>query len=140
MSRILVVEDEFPVRLGLQYLLEDAGYEVTLARNAHEALELLAKSRYDLAVVDLRMPDETGWLDEDAGIKLLRRMETQYATLPAIALTVRDDPEAIRACQQLRNVKEYVVKDPNPVRLKGLVEKLLGSVSPQQVIGGAHAT
>ena len=125
MSRILVVEDEYPVRLGLQYLLEGAGYEVALAQNAHEAWELLANSSYDLAVVDLRMPDETGWLDEDSGIKLLRRMETQYATLPAIALTVRDDPEAIRACQQLSNVKEYVVKDPNPVRLKGLVERLM---------------
>jgi CheY-like chemotaxis protein len=140
MSRILVVEDEFPIRLGLQYLLEDAGYEVALARNAHEALELLTRSSYDLAVVDLRMHDETGRLDEDAGIELLRQMETQYATLPAIALTVRDDQEAIHACQQLSNIKEHVVKDPNPVRLKGLVEKLLSSASPQSGQGGTHTT
>jgi two-component system response regulator VanR len=60
MSRILVVEDALDICTGLQFLLEDAGYEVALARNAHEALALLAKSSYDLAVVDLRMPDEAG--------------------------------------------------------------------------------
>jgi CheY-like chemotaxis protein len=71
------------------------------------------------------MPDDTGRQDDDAGIKLLQRMENQYATLPVIVLTVRDEPEASHACEQYRNFRAYLVKDPNPVHLKELIQKLL---------------
>ena len=42
MSRVLLVEDEEHLALGLRYNLENAGYEVTLARSGEEAIESLA--------------------------------------------------------------------------------------------------
>jgi CheY-like chemotaxis protein len=124
-----VVEDEFAVRLGLQYLLEDEGYGVELARDSGEAKDLLAQTSYDLAIVDLRMPIENGTLDEDAGIDLLQWIERNHTALPVIVLTVRDDPEAIQACRSIKNVKEYVVKDPNPSTLRRVVGGFLGTRS-----------
>jgi len=125
MSRILVIEDDFAVKLGLQYLLENCGYQVDLAENARLALEKLRQSSYDLAIVDLRLPDETGQIDEEAGIKILEQMEELYPALPAIVLTISTDQAAIIACQQLSNCKAYEQKDVDPPKFKDKVKRVL---------------
>ena len=53
---VLVVEDEFLILLDLESILENAGAEVTTATSLAEAFDLLA-ARYDVAVLDVRLPD-----------------------------------------------------------------------------------
>jgi CheY-like chemotaxis protein len=59
-KKILVVEDE-PVSLkALRYFLSDEGYETAGAKDGLEAMELLAQSRFDLVISDVKMPRMDG--------------------------------------------------------------------------------
>src|SRR5687767_6962756 len=51
--RILIVDDDAQIRTLVRTVLERAGYEVTAARNGHEAIELLAASDYDVILLDV---------------------------------------------------------------------------------------
>lgn len=59
--RILVVDDEPVIRLFLQELLEDEGYEVVTAQSIAEGTEALRTSRFHLVVTDKNLPDGTGF-------------------------------------------------------------------------------
>lgn len=58
--RVLVVDDEPSVRESLGEFLEDFEFEVSVAECAEEALDLIGKERYDVAIVDLRLPGMSG--------------------------------------------------------------------------------
>lgn len=59
-SRILIIDDEASIRESLGAYLEDCGYHVAAAESAEEALEMLCQAPFDLAVVDMRLPGESG--------------------------------------------------------------------------------
>ena len=58
--QVLIVDDEKGLRVGAQRLLEDEGYKVDTAENGTKGIELGTKKEYDLAVIDLKMPDIEG--------------------------------------------------------------------------------
>jgi CheY-like chemotaxis protein len=58
--RILVIDDEASIRESLCAFLEDHDYAVESAESAEEALEMLQRARFDLAIVDMRLPGESG--------------------------------------------------------------------------------
>ncbi|MCP4217150.1 MAG: response regulator [bacterium] len=60
MIRVLAVDDEPSIRNSLGQFLEDYDFDVITASSAEEALELLAKQVFDVAVVDLRLPEMNG--------------------------------------------------------------------------------
>jgi CheY-like chemotaxis protein len=60
MTRILIVDDEPDLLEAWTYALEYLGYEVERARDGHEALTLIARSRPDLLITDLMMPGMNG--------------------------------------------------------------------------------
>ena len=55
-KRVLIAEDEPSIVLSLEFLLQGAGYEVTIARDGKEALSLAAHIRPDLIVLDIMLP------------------------------------------------------------------------------------
>ena len=59
-ARILTVDDENTITIGLELLLSDHGYEVDTASTAAEAETLLARRWFDLVFLDLRLPDADG--------------------------------------------------------------------------------
>lgn len=60
MSTVLVVDDEAGMRETLADILADAGYEVASADNGKAALEALSHDRFDVVVMDIRMPGMDG--------------------------------------------------------------------------------
>ena len=56
---ILIVDDEVDACENLRDILSDLGYQVAIARNGHEAIEQVARSTFDIALLDLKMP---GWM------------------------------------------------------------------------------
>lgn len=78
--RILVVEDHRSSNSVLCFLLEKRGHRVTGALTAREALEAVRSHRFDLAIIDLGLPDDNGW-------NLLVKLRQQIPSLPAIALS-----------------------------------------------------
>jgi len=60
-KKILVAEDEPNIVVALQFLLRRAGYEVHVARNGDEALQLVETVRPDLVLLDVMMPVRSGY-------------------------------------------------------------------------------
>jgi CheY-like chemotaxis protein len=58
--KILVVDDEENIRLLFKEELEEEGYEVEVASNGYDALEKLKKSRFDVVIMDIKMPGMDG--------------------------------------------------------------------------------
>ena len=61
MRRVLVVEDEAALRMIIRRNLERRGIAVTEARTAAEALAALGERTPDLLLLDINLPDRTGW-------------------------------------------------------------------------------
>src|SRR5439155_12754853 len=78
--RILVVDDEEPVRRLVDRMLSDAGYRPVIASDGPEAIDLAATQTFDLLVTDLMMPQMNG--DE-----LARRLRQKEPSLKVLYLT-----------------------------------------------------
>ncbi len=59
-EKILIVDDEEIVRISLAAYLEDEGYEVISAISGEEALEILNPNRFDIGIIDMRLPGIDG--------------------------------------------------------------------------------
>src|SRR4051812_20166043 len=79
-GRVLIIDDEADIRESLETLLDMEGYLIELAANATEGLDRLAKSHYDLVLLDLMMPDRTG-------IELLQDFRQRDSETPVILIT-----------------------------------------------------
>ena len=99
--KILVVDDEPPIRKLLRTGLSTQGYEVLDAPNGKAALELLAK-KPDLVILDLGLPD----ID---GLELLRRIRLLHGSLPIVVLSSRGDEAGKVAALDL-GADDYVTK------------------------------
>ena len=78
---ILVVDDDLLVCKGLKFNLEQAGYKVTTASTAHSAQELSSRNAFDVAILDIGLPDENGH-------DLCKALKSQR-DIPVIFLTAR---------------------------------------------------
>ena len=85
---VLVAEDEVLVAWALRAILEEAGYQVTLAHDGVQALALQAQTPADVLLTDLQMPR----LD---GLTLIRRLRAACPTLPVIVMTGAADVGAL---------------------------------------------
>ena len=61
MKRILIADDEPNIVTALEFLLERNGYEVLIARNGGAALKMIEESRPDLVLLDVMMPEMSGY-------------------------------------------------------------------------------
>lgn len=84
---VLLVEDDADLRVTTRLVLERQGFEVLVAEDGLDALEVVSAHRPDLAVVDVMMPRMDG-------ITLTKRLRADpaTATLPVLLLTARDLP------------------------------------------------
>ncbi len=119
--RVLLVDDSLVTREMERRLLEDAGFHVSAASDAEEALSLLAEESFDCVVTDIEMPRMDGF--ELAA--QLRSME-HFAHLPIIVVSTRDRPE-----DRLRGLKvgadAYLTKQSlDAGELVDLVRRLSG--------------
>lgn len=82
--RILLVEDDHLLGDTVKRALEAEGYAADWLREGNLALAALKAETYDLAVLDLRLPGQTG-------IEILRSMRAQHMETPVLVLTACDD-------------------------------------------------
>ena len=115
--RVLIVEDEFLIRLTLSEVLADEGYEVLEAESGDEALSLMSQTP-DIAILltDLQLP---GSLD---GRALAVRARQSYPTLPVIFMTGRPD---VLAGQPAASHEMYIAKPYLPSEICVAVKRML---------------
>jgi DNA-binding response OmpR family regulator len=115
--RILVVEDEEAIAEGLRLNLERKQYAVDLAADGREALARAADGRYDLIVLDVRMP-------EIDGFEVCRRLRDGSDFTPILILTARSQPDDVVYGLKL-GADDYLVKPFDLAELLARVEGLL---------------
>jgi len=114
---ILVVDDEVASRESLQDVLVEEGYDVSVAADGREAVELLQGGEFDIVVTDLRMPD----LD---GVGLLREVRRLCPQTLVILMTAHASVEtAVEALRQ--GAHDYMIKPLVFDELLAKVERLL---------------
>ena len=94
MSLILVVEDEHNLRIALERILKDAGYEVVQGESGKEALRLCQKTPFDLVITDLAMPDMDG-------LELIQSLRRFHLDLPILAISGAFNGEFLRIAKAL---------------------------------------
>ncbi len=129
--RVLLVDDERLVLRSMEKTLLRAGFDVDTARNVTEGWqqfqEVLADEEeppFDIAILDLNMPNFEGLEDPNAGLKLLSKLLELQPDLPVIVLTAFD--EVARAKEAVaRGARAYFVKG-REAGLIELVNEILG--------------
>ena len=106
MPKILVVDDEEPIRALFSSILLNEGHPCVLARNAEEARAKLEENSFDVVISDVRMPGESG-------LDLLRHVLTKTEKTAVILASVLDDRSVVNEAIKL-GVHGYIVKPFNP--------------------------
>jgi DNA-binding response OmpR family regulator len=123
-ARILIVDDQATIRLTLGALLKRAGYEVTPAENGPEAIGLLEQQRFDLMLVDLKMP-------EMDGMQVVAAARQRQSDLAIIVLTGHGSLETAVEGLHL-GIFDYLLKTSEPALVIERVKAGLAARAQQQ--------
>jgi DNA-binding NtrC family response regulator len=119
--RILVVDDDENIRIVFKMNLEDRGYEVDLAANGHEALDRASRVFYNIALIDIKLPDMEG-------TALLNAFNKKFTKMKKIIVTGFPTLEnAMKAVNE--GADGYILK---PVRMEALIETIEENLSKQR--------
>ena len=120
-ARIIVVDDDENIRKVLTAILEDEGYIVEQAATAKAALQMTERKVYNLALIDIRLPDMEG-------IELLSKIKPTTPKMRKIVVTgfptMQNAVEAVN-----RNADAYVLK---PFNVKKVLELIGQQLDKQQ--------
>jgi DNA-binding response OmpR family regulator len=122
MTRVLVIDDEAPIRLLCRVNLEAAGIEVSEAENGASGIEAARTERPDVILLDVMMPGMDGWQVFDELTK-----DESTAAIPVVFLTARAELRDQARGLELGGV-DYVTKPFNPVHLAPLVQDLIARI------------
>ena len=127
--RILVVDDERPIRRALEVTLSKAGYHVQTATNGDEALTAAALEPPDLVILDLMLPDADG-------ADMCRQLRDWLAAPILLISAVGDESDKIRALDA--GADDYVTKPFSPgellARCRALLRRAAGQRGGEAVI------
>jgi len=130
-ARVLLVEDNDLNQQVASELLSGTGFLVDLAENGQVALDKLARSFYDIVLMDMQMPV----MDGIAATHEIRRQE-RFHDLPVVAMTanaMRQDQDACLAA----GMNDYI---PKPIEPEHLQRTLLKWIRPRPGLGGKLTT
>lgn len=118
-QRVLVVDDSATQAAALAAMLEEHGYDVSVARDGEAALALVVDQRFDLVLSDIVMPGMSGY---DVCHRIKR--ELGYSDLPVVLLTGLSDPmDIVRGLEC--GADNYITKPYEPAHLLGRVRQVL---------------
>jgi two-component system alkaline phosphatase synthesis response regulator PhoP/two-component system response regulator VicR len=127
--RVLVAEDNPALALVVRLHLENAGFQVTVARNGAEAWSLLQRQDFEVFVTDHQMP-------ELPGAEVCRRMrqEERLAQVGVVMLTAKaQDADIFRGWSS--GVSAYLTKPFNPLELLTYVKRIFSSAEDRDDSG-----
>ncbi len=118
---ILIVEDSQTQALQLQYILENQGYRISVARDGREGLDYLKKQQPSIVISDIQMPEMDGW-------ELCSRIKSDddLKDIPVILLTSLSDPKDI--VKGLKSgANSFLIKPPKEELLFSRIKYVLAN-------------
>jgi DNA-binding response OmpR family regulator len=121
MPRVLVVDDEPNILLSLEFLMQQASFEVTTAEDAEQAQALISRQVPDLILLDISLPGMSGF-------DLLEQLRADEATrsLPVVMLTAHGR-EVEKEKGMALGASDYITKPFSTRELVSRVQTLLGN-------------
>ena len=116
MRTILHVEDDEDILNVVNALLTNSGYDVTSVPTGGEGLSALSKTCYNLTIIDIMLPDMSGW-------DFLKEAKAKCPNGKFIFLSCIPISDERRKCLARESVSDYIVK---PFRNKDLVSRIHG--------------
>ena len=110
-SKILLVEDEESIALGLEYNLIEEGYDVTIAYDAEGALKYFDQNDYDLIILDIMLSDYND------GFEVASKIRDSSLQIPILMLTARNTADDVVKGLEI-GADDYITK---PFHLKELL-------------------
>ncbi len=126
MPSVLVVDDEVNMVDALRYVLTKEGFRVETASNGLEAVEVARRLRPELVVLDLMLPDLSGF-------EVCRRLRRE-SSVPIIMLTAKDD-EVDKVAGLEMGADDYVTK---PFSMRELVARVRAQIRRSEAAAGAE--
>jgi len=124
MNRILIVEDEPSMRLGLKDNLEFEGYKVDLAEEGESGLKKITENPYDLVVLDVMLPNMSG-------LDICKTVREKGVTTPIILLTAKGE-EIDKVLGLELGADDYITKPFSVRELMARIKAVLRRVKTQQ--------
>ena len=112
MLKILFVEDDLPLALGMEYTLKQEGFDVVHAKNLSEARVQYKNNKFDIILLDVMLPDGTGY-------ELCKEVRGN-SEIPIIFMTACDEEGNVVMGLDLGG-DDYITK---PIRVKELVSRI----------------
>ena len=120
-TRILIIDDDENIRKVLKTILEDEGYDVESVDTAKKAIERTRRKFYNLALIDIRLPDMEG-------IELLTKMKNTTPKIRKLIITgyptLQNAVEAVN-----RGADAYIMK---PFEMEKVLEEIKDQLKKQQ--------
>jgi DNA-binding response OmpR family regulator len=114
-NRILLVEDEETLAVGLEYNLSEEGYMVTWAKNGKEAIEYFESKEFDLIILDIMLPYVNGF-------EVAERVRNTDPQMPILMLTAKtESADKVKGLE--KGVDDYLTK---PFHLQELLLRVKG--------------
>lgn len=124
--RVLVVDDEETLRLTMKARLQSNGFEVSTASNGEEAIEVMKAHPFDIALLDVNMPQLNG-------LQVLEVIRERYPTTDVIMLTGFADFSTAIECLKM-GAKDYLVKPIEPTELLTRLQALIRTRSSERAL------
>lgn len=131
MQRILIIDDDHHILLMVKKMLERAGFEVDLASNGEQGLELFKKSSFDLAITDIIMP-------EKEGLETIREMKKLHPGMKIIAMSGggKVSSENYLGTAKIFGANRILTKPFTQKQMISLVQELLAELSTDTSVNG----
>ncbi len=115
-NSILIIEDDSLIRESMSEVLSMDAYDVEMAGNAQEGFQKLQKRTFDMALVDMRLPDS-------GGIDILKKVKERYPELAVVMMTGFGTVETAVEAMKM-GARDYLTKPINDDELRILIRRI----------------
>ena len=132
MIKILIIDDERPIRETLEMFLREKGYEVATSEDGKQGLEAVQRERPEIVILDIRLPGMDG-------LEVLRRIKEKGEETQVIMITAYHDKETTKQAMKL-GAYEYIHKPLDADEFENAIEKVVHNLFHEMRQGDKKAT